>query len=231
LAPAPAPCAGAPDRSAIRRAIEATVTIQGEGVYGAGVLLAPAAGLILTAEHVVSDMAAPLVTFRHGRTARATVVETDHTLDLALLQVPAQPGRPAAVLGDATRLAAADEVFAVGNPRRLGFTLSRGIVSHVGRPMEGARYVQTDLPINDGNSGGPVLDQRGEVVATMSFILRRAQGLAFALPINYALQRFASRLPPRADQAAYFARFQRWLAAPGGAGPPDADRQPAGPDP
>src|SRR5204863_177219 len=72
----------------------------------------------------------------------------------------------------------------------LGFTVSRGIVSYVNRELDGARWLQTDLPINDGNSGGPVINARGELVGMMSFILRGAQGMSFALPVNVAMGRF-----------------------------------------
>jgi S1-C subfamily serine protease len=75
--------------------------------------------------------------------------------------------------------------------------------------MDGARYLQTDLPINDGNSGGPVVNARGELVGLMSFILRRAQGLSFALPANYAVERFTKIAAPHGDPS-YLARFRRW---------------------
>lgn len=213
LAMSTAPAAAAADepRDVVARALDFTVTIEDAGIYGAGVLVAPAAGLVLTAEHVVADMRAPTVVFHDGRTAAAAVVETDHALDLALLRVPPQPGAPP-VLGDATLLRPGDPLYAVGCPRHLGFTVSRGVVSFVGRPMDGARFLQTDLPINDGNSGGPVIDARGALVGVMSFILRRAQGLSFALPSNYAALRFPRALPP--PDPDYLARFRAWLAAP-----------------
>jgi S1-C subfamily serine protease len=168
--------------------------------------MAPAAGLVVTALHVVEEMRAPRVAFADGRSFDAHVVESDKALDLALLEIPPQR-RSAPVLGDATALRPGEEVYAIGYPRRLGFTVSRGIVSFVGRVMEGTRWIQTDLPINDGNSGGPVVNARGELVGMMSFILRKAQGISFALPANYAAERF-----PRLHVAddAYLERFRRW---------------------
>lgn len=176
-------------RDAIAGALDYTVTIEGRGTYGAGILVAPAAGWVLTALHVVEEMPAPRVSFRDGRHVVGQVVEVDRNLDLALLRVPPQAVAPP-LLGDASRLRPGDEVYAVGCPRHLAHTVSRGIVSYVDRPMYGARYLQTDLPINEGNSGGPVIDARGELVGVMAFILRDTQGLSFAMPVNAALARF-----------------------------------------
>jgi S1-C subfamily serine protease len=207
--------ATAPDATdGIARAIAYTVTLEGNGVYGAGVLVAPAAGLVLTNLHVIEDMKEPRATFFDGTSAPAKVKEIDRTLDLALVEVPPQPARPAPVWGDATRLRPGEEVYAVGNPRHLSFTVSRGIVSFVGRMMDGGtRYLQTDLPINDGNSGGPVVNARGELVGLMTFVLKHAQGLSFALPVNYAATRFAVQLGKQRQPADYLERFRRWLQA------------------
>ena len=169
------------------------MTLDGSGVYGSGVLVAPEDGLVLTNYHVVEGMTDPRVTFDDGRVVAGKVVELDRALDLALLQVPPQKGA-APVWGDMAAIRPGDEVYAVGCPRRLAFTVSRGIVSFVDRLIEGTRYLQTDLPINDGNSGGPVVNERGELVGLMTFVYRRAQGLSFALPIHYAAERFVRRL-------------------------------------
>jgi serine protease Do len=93
-------------------------------------------------------------------------------------------------LGDVSRLRAGDEVYAIGAPRKLAFTLSRGVVSYVGRELEGRRWLQVDMAINDGNSGGPVFTRDGELMGVMAFILRRSQGLSFAVPIGDALDAF-----------------------------------------
>lgn len=177
----------------IALALKYTVTLDGGGVYGAGVLVSPEDGLVLTNWHVVESMSDPRVTFDDGRTVAARLLEFDRTLDLALLQVPPQKGA-APVWSDSSSLRPGDEVYAVGCPRRLAFTVSRGIVSFVNRLVEGTHYLQTDLPINDGNSGGPVVNERGELVGLMTFVYKRAQGLSFALPIHYAAERFVRRL-------------------------------------
>ncbi len=194
LAPlAAAPAHASSPQDGIALALKYTVTIEGGGVYGSGVLVAPEEGLVVTNFHVVDGMNEPRVTFEDGRAVSAKVLEVDRALDLALLKVPPQQ-RAAPVVSDLSTVRPGDEVYAVGCPRHLAFTVSRGIVSFVNRLVEGTRYVQTDLPINDGNSGGPVVNARGELVGLMTFVYRRAQGLSFALPIHYAFERFSSRL-------------------------------------
>jgi serine protease Do len=181
--------AGATRADGIARAIAYSAVIEGSGVYGAGVLVAPADGLLVTNWHVVQEMASPTISFSDGARFAGQVVDHDAKLDLALLRIAPQH-RPAPTLGDADHLRPGEELYAVGNPRHLGFTVSRGIVSFVGRLVDGLGYVQTDLPINEGNSGGPLVDERGELVGVMTFMLKRAQGLSFALPIGYAPSRF-----------------------------------------
>jgi S1-C subfamily serine protease len=216
---APSTPAGAPPSLAelargpqdgIARALSWTVTIEGNGVYGSGILVAPEAGLVVTNHHVVEEMQEPRITFYDGARVMGQVLEVDKTLDLALVQVPPQPGRHAPRWGDVTSLRPGDEVYAIGCPKHLAFTVSRGIVSFVGRDMEGTRFLQTDLPINDGNSGGPVVNARGELVGLMSFVLKQSQGLSFALPVTYAVERFANRLGKLAE-ATLLDRFRHWL--------------------
>jgi S1-C subfamily serine protease len=208
VAPPPSPPTGS--RNAAARALAYTVTIEEHGVYGSGILVVPRAGLVLTAAHVVSDMSRPLVSFGDGQQFSGRLVDSDRALDLALLEIPPQE-RPAPQFGDPLALDAGDEVYAVGCPRHLPFSVARGIVSYLGRMMDGARWLQTDIPVNEGNSGGPVVDRTGRLVAMTSFILRRAQGLSFALPIAYALERFA-QLTPLADRE-QLERFRQWRGA------------------
>lgn len=171
----------------VKGALDWSVTVEGDGVYGSGVLIDPAHGLVVTCFHVVSEMKRPRVSFADGASFVATIVDSDRALDVALLRVPPQH-RPAPPLADAD--GPGQDIFAVGCPRHLGFTLSRGIVSFVGRVIDGKRWLQTDLPMNEGNSGGPVVNARGELLGLMSFVYRNAQGLSFALPARAAIERF-----------------------------------------
>jgi S1-C subfamily serine protease len=183
-------------RDGIARALAYTVTVEAGDRYGAGILIAPARGQVLTSAHLVGDDATVRVGFSDGTTATGRVAQRDDRLDLAIVIIPKQERAPPLV-GDGAALRAGDELYAVGNPRRLGFSVARGIVSYVGRVIDGTRYLQTDLPINPGNSGGPLINARGELVGVMSFVLKEASGLSFALPVRYAVDRFALEQPAR----------------------------------
>jgi S1-C subfamily serine protease len=183
--------------AAVAGALRISVMIEGNGVYGAGIFLDPARGLVLTNQHVVQEMHTPRVTAYGGRTAIAAVIAVDKARDLALLSVPdlANPDLPPPRIGHGLHLRPGEEVYAVGMPRKLPFTVSRGIVSFVGREMDGARYLQVDMNINDGNSGGPVVSGTGELIGMMSFIYRRSQGLSFALSTTEIAAAFPNRFP------------------------------------
>jgi hypothetical protein len=88
-------------------------------------------------------------------------------------------------IGDATQSQRGETVWTVGAPHGLNFTLTKGILSYVGRNIGGIAYLQTDASINPGNSGGPLINELGEVIGVNTFIIRDAEGLGFALPINY----------------------------------------------
>jgi serine protease Do len=183
------------------RAQSWTAAVRADMNYGAGVIV-DRAGLLLTNLHVVSNAHSVTITPFGGAPISAKVLDTDADLDLALLSANlSNPLSVAAELGSAAPLGVGDEVLAVGSPRKMFFSVSRGMVSFPNRLLEGVEYVQTDLPINEGNSGGPLVDRQGRVVGIVSFILRDSQGLSFALPIDRAITRFSSFLAPKASKA------------------------------
>jgi S1-C subfamily serine protease len=178
-----------------QRALGASVFVRVGSTYGAGILLAR--GIVLTCGHVLDSAEgnAPIEVERaDGQAFEATLIERDAQLDLALLAIAAEAAPASPAFGSLASVTLGDEVFAMGAPKRMAFSLHRGMVSFVGREFEGIRYLQTDLPTNGGNSGGPVLNDRGEIIAIASFILRDSQGIAFALPIDTALTRFSAHL-------------------------------------
>jgi S1-C subfamily serine protease len=180
------------------RAQSWTAAIRADLNYGAGLLL-DRSGLVLTNLHVVSGARSITVTPFDSAASPAQVLDSDAELDLALLQVNLPNALPAAAsLGSAATLSVGDEVLAVGSPRKMYFSVSRGMVSFPHRLLDGVEYIQTDLPINEGNSGGPLVDRMGRVVGIVSFILKESQGLSFALPIDRALERFAAHLSGQA---------------------------------
>ncbi len=151
-------------------------------------------GDIITNQHVVSGASTVKVKFSDGPTYTATVVGSDSATDIAVLHVNAPSSKlNPLTLADSSKVAVGDGVVAIGNPFGLDGTVTSGIVSAVGReisspddtPIEGA--IQTDAAINHGNSGGPLLDLRGEVIGITSQIQSEGggnDGVGFAVPSN-----------------------------------------------
>lgn len=169
-----------------------TVAVRADQSYGAGVAV-ERAGFVLTNLHVVEGAKAITVTPFGAEPATAAMIDSDRELDLALLRT-ATPLPHEAQIGRSESLGVGDEVMAVGSPRKMYFSVSRGMVSYPNRFLDGVEYIQTDLPINVGNSGGPLVDRQGSVVGIVSFILRDSQGISFALPIDRAVARFGEHL-------------------------------------
>lgn len=194
-----------PAQEIARRALRFAVSIRGEGVYGSGIVV-DTRGYILTNHHVIQGLDKIKVSLVDGDELLAKVVDDDKDLDLALLKVDTT-FPVAAVPADFLDAQVGDDLYAVGCPRKMNFSVARGMVSYVGRKIDGHYYVQASLPTNDGNSGGPVVNDRGEVVGVMTFILRDSQGLAFAVPLDYAFERFSEVLR---DDSMDVARFKKW---------------------
>ena len=144
-------------------------------------------GHILTNHHVIDGAERIVVTLGDGRTFRASVVGADPAIDVALVRIPATDDLPAAPLGDSTRLRVGEWVCAIGNPLGYVHSVTVGVVSFIGRKLFDASlddYIQTDAAINFGNSGGPLINARGEVIGINSAISSRASNIGFAVPIN-----------------------------------------------
>ncbi len=147
-------------------------------------------GVIVTNWHVVQDAYEIYVTFGDGSRTPAKVLSAARPVDIALLKVDVGHPLPTAPFGDSDRLQVGDPVFAVGNPLGLGTSVSAGIVSALNRDVLNTPYddfIQTDAAINHGNSGGPLLDSRGEVVGLDTALvspISGSVGLGFAIPSN-----------------------------------------------
>ncbi len=163
---------------------------------GSGVLVT-ADGYILTNNHVVEGADKINVSLNDGREVEATVIGTDPKTDVAVIKIDA--GKlPYVTIGDSDQIRVGDVVFAVGNPLGIGQTVTMGIVSATGRNNLGIladaggyeNFIQTDAAINQGNSGGALIDAQGRLLGINTAIISSSRGnigLGFAIPVNQAV--------------------------------------------
>src|SRR5438067_10090162 len=152
-------------------------------------------GHVLTNYHVIAEARQVEVTLHNRKKYRATVVGSDRSHDLAIIQIKAPEATPM-LLGDSKNLQVGQKVYAIGNPFGLAGTLTSGIVSSIRSVQEPDgvtidEAIQTDAAINPGNSGGPLLNSRGEVIGINTMIastpgVGQSAGIGFAIPINTA---------------------------------------------
>jgi serine protease DegS len=160
-----------------------------ERSLGSGVIV-DESGHIVTNHHVIANADQIRVQLGDGRIAPASVVGSDPDTDLAVMKIDLTP-LPVATLGRSDQLKVGDVVLAIGNPMGLSQTVTHGIVSATGRQQLGIApledFIQTDAPINFGNSGGALIDTRGALVGINTAIVAKSlgvEGIGFAIPVN-----------------------------------------------
>ena len=172
-----------------RRGIQTTE----EGGLGSGVIIDPE-GLVMTAAHVVDTADDIVVMLRDGRERPAEVIASSGVSDIALIRILDAPADlPSAPLGDSNNVKVGEQVFVIGSPYGLTHSLTVGYLSgrrlSKGTPFGDIEFLQTDAAINKGNSGGPLLNMRGEVIGIVSHISSQSggsEGLGFAASSNMA---------------------------------------------
>jgi len=176
----------------------AVVSIHTENALGTGFIIAPG-GLIATNLHVVAGQSAIVVTLADHREFRVVEVwNGDKDKDLVILRIQAR-GLPIVSLGDSAKVHPGDAIVAIGHPLGLEDTVSNGLVSAIRKVDDDLTILQISAPIAPGSSGGPIFNDRGEVIGVSTAILTGGQNLNFGVPVVYLKHLLSTPAPVSID--------------------------------
>jgi S1-C subfamily serine protease len=169
----------------------AVVSITASGGGGSGSIITPD-GFVLTNNHVVEKASQVEVVLTEGDRYKAQIVGVDPPTDLAVVRISNKENLPTVDLGHSDDLSVGQLAIAIGNPLGFQSTVSAGVISALGRSLRAKdgrlieNVIQTDVALNPGNSGGPLVDTRGRVIGVNTAMIWQAQGICFAIPVNTA---------------------------------------------
>lgn len=167
----------------VNNVIKSAVSVSTNRSQGSGVVISDD-GYIVTNSHVIKNEPSATVIDFNGRAASARVVLNDPGRDLVILKTEAD--FEGIAIGDSSDILVGEKVVAIGSPERLDFTVTQGIVSAASRTFDETEgeFIQTDVPINSGSSGGPLINMDGELIGINTFKIRGSESLGFAIPSN-----------------------------------------------
>lgn len=172
----------------VNKAKKAVVMIRSSKFTGSGFFFTPD-GHVITSAHVLGSDTAVTVTLGHGAEVKAEVIKkADAPLDIAILKTQIK-NADYLVLGNSDECVESMDVLAIGSPMELANTITKGIISSCGRVINGVRYLQTDAAVNPGSSGGPLINEKGEVLGVVTATAEKqsgqsAPGVNFAVSVN-----------------------------------------------
>ena len=185
--PVPGPSVQQDDISQmVRQSMPAVITVISGNRQGSGFFVSPD-GLVLTNSHVIQSQSAQ-IRFPNGNSVAAMVLRNDPDKDLALLKANAGSNYPTLPMGDSDKAVQGESVITIGSPIGLEGTVTRGIISAIRKAPNGVTFIQIDAAINQGNSGGPLLNKAGQVIGinTGKPSQPGMERLGFAISINDA---------------------------------------------
>jgi S1-C subfamily serine protease len=186
----------------IKPSLVSVTQVGRDGPFGVGSGFAIGADLIATNRHVIGEARRILVETSDRRSLEVTeIVANDARLDLAILRV-SQKGLKALPLGDSDSMRQGQPIVAMGNPAGLAFSVVDGVISEPNRDVDGTPMIQIAIPIERGNSGGPLVDRQGRVLGVLTLKSARTKNLGFAMPVN-ALKKLVEHPNP--------IPMERWL--------------------
>ncbi len=175
-----APICGSAINFDMENICDSVVVVHSSGSMGTGFAISDS--LIITNHHVVDTTTRYTIETRDGSLLAGKLLGSDETQDLSLIEVAG--GNLATIPLTADIPPLGTDVYAVGSPQGLGFTVSRGILSTADRVVDGIHYIQTDAAINPGNSGGPLLNEAGQVIGVNNMKVADADRISLAVPMS-----------------------------------------------